>query len=59
VTEDLGVNETVSPSQTLMQDYNIPIIKNDYGSTLFAGVIGVFLVLGTGLFLGKVLSKKS
>ena len=59
VAEDLGVNETVSPSQTLMQDYDIPIVKNDYGSTLFAGVIGVFLVLGAALFLGKVLSKNN
>ena len=59
VAENLGVEETESPSQTLMQDYAIPIVKNDYGSTLFAGVIGVFLVLVAALFLGKALSKNN
>ena len=57
VAEDLGVEETESQSGGLMPDYTVPTVKNDYGSTLIAGVIGVFLVLGAGLVLGKTLTK--
>ena len=57
VAEDLGVEETESQSRGLMPDYTVPTVKNDYGSTLIAGVIGVFLVLGAGLVLGKTLTK--
>ncbi len=57
VAEDLGVEETESQSGGLMPDYTVPTVKNDYGSTLIAGVIGVFLVLGAGLMLGKTLTK--
>jgi hypothetical protein len=41
----------------MMPDYTVPIIEHEYSSTLIAGVIGVFLVLGAGLFLGKAIAK--
>ena len=40
-----------------MPDYTVPIVDNEYSSTLIAGVIGVFLVLGAGLLLGKAIAK--
>lgn len=58
VAEDLGVEQTDSNSGALMPEYNVPIVKNDYGSTLIAGIIGLFIVLGAGLVLGKTLTKK-
>jgi cobalt/nickel transport protein len=58
VAENLGVEETNSTSQALMPKYAVPVIKNDYGSTLIAGLIGIFLVLGIGFVLGKTLAKK-
>lgn len=57
VAGTLGVEETVSPSAGLMPDYTVPVVENNYGSTLIAGVIGVFLVLGAALVLGKSLTK--
>ncbi|MCJ7614775.1 PDGLE domain-containing protein [Candidatus Bathyarchaeota archaeon] len=57
VAENLGVEETESPSVGLMPDYTVPVVENDYGSTLVACVIGVFLVLGAALLLGKTLTK--
>jgi len=57
VAENLGVEETESQSVGLIPDYTVPVVENDYGSTLAAGVIGVFLVLGAALLLGKTLTK--
>jgi len=57
VAETLGVEETESPSAGLMPDYTVPVVENDYGSTLTAGVVGVFLVLGAALVLGKSMAK--
>jgi hypothetical protein len=57
VAEDLGIEETHSSSTGLMPDYTVPIVKNDYGSTLIAGIIGVFLVLGVTFVFGKTLTK--
>jgi hypothetical protein len=57
VAENLGVEETEPVTQGVMPDYTVPIVEHDYSSTLIAGVIGVFLVLGAGLLLGKAIAK--
>ena len=57
VAETLGVEETESPSVGLMPDYKVPVVEDTYSSTLTAGVIGVFLVLGATLVLGKTITK--
>ena len=59
VAENLGVEEVNSSSNGLMPDYTVPILQNSYGSTLIAGIIGVFLVLGAAFVLGKSLTKNS
>jgi hypothetical protein len=40
-----------------MPDYTVPTIENPYLSTLVAGIVGVFLVLGAALMLGKTMTK--
>ena len=57
VAETLGVEETESTSTGLMPDYTVPAVENAYSSTLAAGVIGVFLVLGATMLLGKIITK--
>ena len=57
VAETLGVEEKESPSEGIMPDYTVPVVENEYGSTLIAGVVGVFLVLGAAFVLGKSMTK--
>ena len=57
VAENLGVEETEPVTHGVMPDYTVPIVEHEYSSTLIAGVIGVFLVLGAGLLLGKAIAK--
>ena len=57
VAETLGIEETESTSAGLMRDYTVPTIENSYLSTLAAGVLGVFLVLGAALVLGMTITK--
>ncbi len=57
VAETLGINETKSEAAGLMPDYTVPTIENSYLSTLAAGVLGVFLVLGAALVLGMMITK--
>jgi len=57
VAETLGIEETESTSAGLMPDYTVPTIENSYISTLSAGVLGVFLVLGAALVLGMIITK--
>jgi hypothetical protein len=57
VASTLGVEETGSQSAGLMPDYTVPAVENSLGSTLIAGIIGVFLVLGAALVLGKSMTK--
>ena len=57
VAETLGVEETESPSAGPMPDYTVPTIENSYLSTLVAGILGVFLVLGAALVLRKTIAK--
>ena len=57
VAETLGVEESESQSASPMPDYTIPFIENEYGSTVIAGVAGVFLVFGAVFVLGKSITK--
>ena len=57
VAVTLGVEESESTSTGLMPNYSVPAVKNAYSSTLMAGVIGVFLILGTSMLLGKIITK--
>jgi cobalt/nickel transport protein len=57
VAETLGVEETESTSEGILPDYTVPVVENKYGSTLIAGVVGVFLVLGAIFVLGKLMAK--
>ena len=59
VAETLEVEETEASFEALMPDYTVPVIENEYGSTLIAGIVGVFLVLGAALVLGKSMAKSS
>lgn len=58
VAETLGIEETEPSWAGLMPDYAIPSINNSYISTLLAGVLGIFLVLGATFLLGKAMGKK-
>lgn len=57
VAETLGIEETESTYTGLIPDYTLPIIENSYISTLVAGVLGVFLVLGVAIVLGMMMTK--
>lgn len=58
VAETFGIEEHEPIWTGLMPDYTFPVIDNDYISTLLAGVIGVFLVLGAAFALGVILTKQ-
>lgn len=55
--EGLGVQETDSNYNGLMEDYNVQGVENSFTSTAIAGVIGFLVVLGLGLVLGKTITK--
>jgi cobalt/nickel transport protein len=55
VAETLGIEETEPASSGIMPDYTVPGIQNEYGSTLIAGVFGIFLVLGLTILVGKAI----
>jgi cobalt/nickel transport protein len=57
VAETVAIEETETSSVGLMPDYTVPAVENTYSSTLAAGVIGIFLVLGATLVLGKSITK--
>ena len=57
VAETLGIEEAESTPTGLMPDYTVSAIENSYLSTLVAGVLGVFVVLGATLVLGKTITK--
>ena len=59
VAETLGVEEPESQAVSLMPDYAVPAVENEYGSTLIAGVAGVFIVLGVAFVLGKSMTKSA
>lgn len=58
VAETLGVEES-EPQPSPMPDYTVPAVKNEYGSTLVAGVAGVFIVLGAAVILGKSMARSN
>ena len=57
--ESLGIEEGGSSFSAMMSDYNVQGIQNPIISTVISGIIGIFLILGIGLILGKYLSKRS
>jgi hypothetical protein len=58
VAESLGIEEIAPAWRSLMCNYSVGVITNPYASTLVAGIIGTFLVLGFSLILGKAVTKK-
>jgi ABC-type sulfate transport system permease component len=58
VAKTLGIQETEPKWTGLMPDYAIPSINNSYISTLFAGFLGVFIVLVAAFLLGKAIAKE-
>lgn len=59
VAEMLGVEENKPLWEGLMPDYTLPAIEDPYMSTLFAGLLGTFIVLAVSFALGKAISKTS
>ena len=57
--ESLGIEEEESSFSTVMPDYNVQGIQDPLTSTAISGIIGIFLILGIGLVVGKHLSKRS
>ena len=57
VAETLDIEEPESYSASPMPNYTIPEVKNEYGSTVIAGVTGVLIVLGAAFALGKSITK--
>ncbi len=57
VAETLGVEETESTFAGLMPDYTMSSIENSYLSTLAAGILGVFLIMGAAVVLGIAIKK--
>jgi hypothetical protein len=58
VVETYGAHESQSPWNGIMADYSIFSIENQYVSTLVAGILGVIVVLITGLLVSKALAQK-
>lgn len=57
VAETLKIEEPETLWSGLMPDYTLPTVENPYLSTVLAGFLGVFLVLGASFALGKVVAK--
>ena len=57
VAETLGIEETESTYAGLLPEYKLSIIENSYISTLVAGILGFFLVLGVTIVLGIIIKK--
>ena len=57
--ESLGIEEEGSSFSAVMSDYNVQGIQNPIISTAISGIIGIFLILGFGLIVGKYLSKRT
>lgn len=58
VAETFQIEEPEPPWKGLMPDYTMPVIGNAYFSTLLAGVLGVFLVLGAAFILGMTIARQ-
>lgn len=57
--ESLGIEEEKSSFSAVMSDYNVQGIQDPFISSAISGIIGIFLILGIGLIVGKHLSKRS
>ena len=57
VAESLGIEEHTATWMGLMPDYALPTIEDPYISTLLAGTLGVFFVLGVAFMLGMAITK--
>jgi len=58
VAETLQIEEQEPIWKGLMPDYTLPVIGNAYLSTLSAGILGVFLVLGVTFILGRAIESQ-
>ena len=58
VTANLGLRQQISMWQGIMPGYSIPLVGNNYTSTLISGIGGVLMVVVAGLVVGKVLVVK-
>jgi hypothetical protein len=58
VVETFEVEEQNNGWNGIMGDYLINTINNPVSSTFSSGIIGIFMVLITALFLGKALETK-
>lgn len=58
VTSSLGI-QSKPVWQGLMNGYSIPVLGNDYLSTLLAGTLGMILVFVITLILGTMITKHS
>ena len=57
--QSLGIEEEESSFSAMMPDYNVQGIQDPFISTAISGIIGIFLILGVGLIVGKYLSKRT
>jgi hypothetical protein len=57
--ESLGIEEEESSFSAVMPEYNVRGIQDPFISTAISGIIGILLILGIGLIVGKYLSKRS
>lgn len=59
VAETLKIEEPENFWSGVMPDYTLPTIGDPYLSTILAGFLGAFLVLGATFALGKFLAKSA
>lgn len=57
VVETFQIEEHEPFWNGLMPDYTLPIISNEYFSTLLAGIFGFFIVLSTAFIIGTAATK--
>ena len=57
VAESLGIEEHTHTWMGIMPDYALPTIEDPYISTLLAGTLRVFFVLGVAFMLGMAITK--
>jgi len=58
VMETFQLEEQEQLWSGLMPEYTVPLIENQYLSTLLAGFVGIFLVLGAAFMLGVVMQSR-
>ncbi len=58
VTANFGLQQQVSMWQGIMPGYSVPLVGNNYTSTLISSIGGVLMVVVASLVVGKVLVVK-